>query len=96
MIDDMSSILIMRLEEEGRLDDTVIIAYADHYSYGITNQDEVLEYSVKKESDILERMSAFIWYKGREYVAIDKVCQVIDWLPTTSNMLVIDIMSYVL
>lgn len=96
LTDDMFSIMLKRLEEENKLNDTVIIAYSDHYSYGLTNQEEVLEYSKKNGSDILERTPAFIWYKGCEALEINKVCQTIDWLPTISNMLGVDVTPYVL
>lgn len=96
LTDDMFSALIKRLQNEGELENTVIIAYTDHYSYGITDQEKVLEYSINNGNYILERTPAFIWYSGCKSVEIDKTCQTIDWLPTIANMLGIDVNSFVL
>ena len=39
MTDDMAGELITRLREEGLLEDTVILFFADHYTYGIYDTD---------------------------------------------------------
>ena len=95
-LDDMFDALLKRLDEDGLLSDTVIIAYADHYCYGLTDKEIVHQLSAENGSDILERTPAFIWYEGCESMEVDKVCQTIDWVPTIANLFGIDVSQYVL
>lgn len=95
-LDDMFAKLLERLEEDSLIENTVIIAYADHYCYGIDDKELVLELTEANGSSILERTPAFIWYKGCESMEVDKVCQTIDWVPTIANLYGLDVSSYVM
>lgn len=96
LTDDLFAALLARLEEDGLLEDTVIIAYDDHYNYGISDKTLVQQLSEANGSAILERTPAFIWYEGCESMEVDKVCQTIDWVPTIANLFGIDVTDYVL
>ncbi len=96
LTDDMFSLLLKRLEEDDLLKDTVILAYCDHYSYGISDKEKLKELSQDAGSQILEKTPAFIWYKGYNPQEIGKTCQTIDWLPTLANMLGIEVNNQVL
>lgn len=96
LTDDMFDKLLERLEEDGVLDNTVIIAYTDHYCYGIADKELVHELTEANGTTILERTPAFIWYKGCESMEVDKVCQTIDWVPTIANLYGLDISPYVM
>ena len=89
--DDMFALMLERLENEGLIDNTVIVAYADHYCYGLSDHERLLELSQANGSSVLERTPAFIWYKGCDSIQVDKTCQTVDWLPTLANMLGYDI-----
>lgn len=95
-LDDMFDALLRRLEEDGLLENTAIIAYTDHYCYGLTNKEIVHELSEANGSSILERTPAFVWYEGCQNMKIDKICQTIDWVPTIANMYGIDVTPYVM
>lgn len=95
-LDDMFAVLLKRLEEDGLLQNTVIIAYADHYCYGLNDKQIVHELSEANGSSILERTPAFIWYAGCESMEVNKVCQTIDWVPTIANLFGVDVTPYVL
>lgn len=95
-LDDMFSKLLERLEEDGLLEDTAIIAYADHYCFGLSNKDIVYELSEANGTSILERTPAFIWYAGCESMEVNKVCQTIDWVPTIANLFGMEVTPYVL
>ena len=95
-LDDMFVRLLERLEEDGLLENTVIIAYADHYCYGMNDKQIVHELSEANGSSILERTPAFIWYEGCESMEVDKVCQTIDWVPTIANLFGMDVTPYVM
>ncbi len=96
LTDDMFTALLRRLEEDGLLENTVIMAYADHHAYGLSDKELLHELSVEAGSDILERVPAFIWYEGCESMEVDKVCQTIDWVPTLANMFGVDVVPCVM
>lgn len=80
--------LIQKLEEAGKLDDTVIVITGDHYPYTLTN-DEVNQISSYKRDDVVEtnRSNLIIWNnKMTEPVVVDKVGSQIDVLPTVLNL----------
>lgn len=96
LTDDMFEALLERLAEDNLLADTIIIAYDDHYNYGISDKSLVQQLSEANGSSILERTPAFIWYDGCEATEVDKICQTIDWLPTIANLFGVDVTPYVL
>ncbi len=96
LTDDMFAVLLRRLEEDGLLKNTVIMAYADHYAYGLSDKELLQELSEEAGSGILERVPAFIWYEGCEPMEVDKVCQTIDWVPTLANMFDENVVPYVM
>ena len=85
-LDDALSLLIEKLTEAGKLDNTVIALVGDHYPYFLTI-DEVNELSSSpKEGIISVNHSNFIlWNNSMETVHIDKVGSQIDVLPTIYN-----------
>lgn len=95
-LDDMFAMLLQRLEEDGLLESAVIIAYTDHYCYGLNDKDLLHTLSEANSSSILERTPAFIWYKGCESVEVDKICQTVDWVPTIANLYGLDVSPYVM
>ena len=95
LTDDMLKLLLERLEADGLLSNTVIIAYADHYCYSLSDQELAKRLSEENGSDILERTPAIIWYDGCESVEVDKVCQTVDWVPTIANLFGADVSAHV-
>lgn len=80
--------LIQKLDEAGKLDDTVIVITGDHYPYTLTN-DEVNQVSSYKRDDVVEtnRSNLIIWNNAMtEKVVVDKVGSQIDVLPTILNL----------
>lgn len=96
LTDEMFAVLLERLEEDGLLDNTVIIAYTDHYCYGLNDKQLIHELSEENGSSILERTPAFIWYKDCDSMVVEKVCQTIDWVPTIANFYGLNVSSYVM
>ena len=84
--DEMFRLLLQRLEEDGLLEDTVIICYGDHYAYGLQDTELLQQKSEEAGSSILEKTPAFIWWSGCEGVTVDKVCQTVDLAPTIMNL----------
>lgn len=87
LVDDLFARLLEELEEEGELEDTVIIAVTDHYTYGIYDEDMMMERSGVEEALLLENTPCFIWSADMDAVEVDKVLNTSDLLPTVLNML---------
>ena len=99
--DKMMEILLQRLEEAGKLDNTLIIAAPDHIPYSDTDvldelagrsfgANETLAKSLSEKNLDTEiyRSCAIIWsHSMKEPVVVDKVTCQVDLLPTVSNLL---------
>ncbi len=80
--------LINVLEENGKLDDTVIVISPDHFPYGLT-LDEMNEISKTNRKDKFENYhTSLIVYNSKmeENVIVDKYVSSIDVLPTIYNL----------
>ena len=80
--------LVDQLEEAGKLDDTVIVLSADHYPYGLTEEEysELLGHPV---DPVFERYdnTLILWNaQMEETVTVDKYCSSLDVMPTLSNL----------
>lgn len=90
-LDAAFELLLQKLEESGKLDDTVIAIFGDHYPYGLTTSqiNEVLDYNVKINKEV-DRTPMVIYNHGTEPVQITKYTSILDLLPTLLNMFNID------
>lgn len=80
--------LLTKLEENGKLEDTVIVISGDHFPYGLT-LDEINELSTYKRDDKFEKyhMPLLIWSGSmKEPVKVDKLGTSLDVLPTVLNL----------
>lgn len=86
-LDRALEILINKLEESGKLDDTVIVLLADHYPYGLS-LDEINELSNYKRDGLFEinHNSLVIYNSNMKSIKVDKVGMPIDVLPTVYNL----------
>lgn len=80
--------LLSRLEQAGKLEDTVIVISGDHYPYGLT-LGEINELSAFERDDKFEkfRMPFLIWsgsMKGS--IKVEKIGSSLDVLPTVLNL----------
>lgn len=75
------------LEKHGQLEKTVICLSADHYPYGMKqeNLDELAGRPLSGTLDIY-RNSLILWNSEMETVKIDKVCSALDIMPTLLNL----------
>jgi len=87
-LDKAVELLIKRLEEANKLDDTVIIITPDHYPYGLSN-DQINEVSTINRDDDFElyKSDLIIWNnKMDKKVIVNKVGSNPDVLPTMLNL----------
>lgn len=90
LTDEMFSKMLARLETDGLLRDTVIIAYGDHYDYTISNQDYLKELSNADNVYELSKTPFFIWAEGLEPQEITKVVNTTDIYPTICHLFSLD------
>lgn len=86
LVDDLFAALRQQLEETGHLDDTAIVAFADHYAYGMTDKDKLMEMSGVDNTLLVEKTPCFIWANGMQPVTVDKTLNTADILPTVLNL----------
>ena len=87
LVDDMFTRLLEELEAHGQMDDTVIIAITDHYTYGYKNLEELYELSGVDDDLLLEKTPCFIWSKDLKPMEVEKTMNTSDMLPTMLNLL---------
>lgn len=79
--------LLDKLEEAGKLDNTVIVLLADHYPYNLSIK-HINELSTYKRDTLIEANSnnLIIYNSKMKNVVVDKVAMSIDVLPTVLNL----------
>lgn len=80
--------LLERLEEAGKLENTVIVLCGDHFPYYLTT-NSVIEFYGKQPDGTFEifESSCIIWNGGmKEPLYVDELCCNVDILPTILNL----------
>lgn len=86
--DDMLGGLMERLEADGLLRDTVIVAVGDHFPYGIADRDILYRLSgVDQYEQLLYKVPCVVWTPGMEPVEVEKVAGTNDLVPTLVNLM---------
>ena len=86
-LDQALELLIEKLDEAGKLEDTVIALVGDHYPYYLS-LDEVNDIATYEKDSVVEinRSNFILWNSEMDTVEIDKVGSQIDVLPTIYNL----------
>ena len=87
LVDDFFARMLLELEAEGELENTVIIGVTDHYTYGYKDMESLLELSGVETELLLEKTPCFIWSPGVEAQKVEKFLNTSDLLPTVLNLL---------
>ena len=89
LVDDMFARLLEELEAHGQLENTVIVAMTDHYTYLYKNEEELIGLSglTQENKLLMERTSCFIWSAGGPSMEVDKTLNTADLLPTVLNLM---------
>ena len=80
--------LMDQLEAAGKLEDTVIVLSADHYPYGLTDDEysELLGHEVDTVFELYQN-TLILWSADMtDPVYVDKYCSSLDVMPTLSNL----------
>ena len=83
--DYMMQLLIDNLTEKNLLDNTVIIAYSDHYLYTIEDKT-ILDRYKETSNNLINKTPFFIWSNNIENKTINKVTSQLNILPTVLNL----------
>lgn len=85
--DKSMELLLQKLEEDGTIDNTVIVIAADHYPYGLT-YEQIKEYdpTVTNKTFDMYKNQLIIYNPGLEEKHITKYVYSVDVLPTILNM----------
>lgn len=83
--------LINKLDEVGKLDNTIIVLLADHYPYKL-DLNSINSLSTYKRDSVVEvnHNALILWNSKMEDVHIDKPCMSSDVLPTVYNLFGVD------
>ena len=83
--------LINKLEEVGKLDNTIIVLLADHYPYKL-DLNSINSLSTYKRDNVVEvnHNALILWNNKMEDVHIDKPCMSSDVIPTVYNLFGVD------
>lgn len=87
--DYMVGLLIQALKDNGLYDNTVIVAYADHYLYTI-NDKTVLDKYKNTQGNLINNTPFFIWSSDIKSQSVNKVTMQMNILPTVLNLFGID------
>ncbi len=82
--------LLDGLEKQGKLDDTVIVLYADHYPYGLTDAtiQNYLGTSIKDNE--IDRTPFIIYSTGIQAQKFDEYTSYMNIVPTVANLFDLD------
>lgn len=83
-------LLIDRLEELNLLDNTIIVAFADHYLYTLEDKTILDKYKDETSNNLINHTPMFIFKKGMTKKNIKEVTSQIDILPTVLNLFGMD------
>jgi len=86
-LDKALELLINKLEEYNKLDDTIIIMLADHYPYDLS-LEQINKLSTYERDELFEinHNSLVMWNNNLQKEEINKVAMPIDILPTIYNL----------
>ena len=90
-LDEAIGVLIQGLKEQGTLDDTVIVFYADHYPYGLNDKvlNEYFDYDVSINNET-DRTPFIIYNTELEPNQSDDYTTYMNILPTIANLFNLD------
>ena len=90
-LDDSIGVLIKGLKEQGKLDDTVIVLYGDHYPYGLKDKtlNEYFDYDVSVNNET-DRTPFIIYNSEMEPNESDNYTTFMNIVPTIANLFDLD------
>lgn len=90
-LDKAMELLLLRLEDAGIAENTLIVLVADHNPYSLTNDQlkEMVGHDVDNTFEVYKN-ACIIYKKGMTPETVDEPCCNLDMLPTVSNLMGLD------
>lgn len=85
--DYMVGLLMQELKANGLYNDTVIVAYADHYLYTVSDMEILKKNGKTIDNNLINKTPFFIWRAGMKKEEIKKLNSQLDILPTFLNLM---------
>jgi lipoteichoic acid synthase len=82
--------LMDRLEADGRIEDTVLVVFSDHYSKYMSDISFVMELKGEHNPDLLSKTPFFIYARDIPPQKVSKYTSTIDIFPTLVNLFGLD------
>ena len=83
--DRMIALMLKALEDNGLAENTVIVAFSDHYLYTLKDKT-ILDSYKTTENNLINETPFMIWSKDMEGKTFDKTNSQLDILPTVLNL----------
>ncbi len=85
--------LVQRLEADGRMEDTVLLFYTDHYSKYLTDTEFIKELKgvTAQRPEDLYRVPCFLLADGIAPCTVTKYTSTVDLAPTVANLFALDV-----
>lgn len=80
------SLLMQALEENDLIDDTVIVAFSDHYLYTVSDKT-ILDQYKNTTNNLINHTPFFIWSKDIKKKKVTEVTSQVNILPTVLNLM---------
>ena len=88
--DQFLKMLCERLEEDGLLEDTVLVMYSDHYDHYVTDESILIENKGGSDKNLWCNIPFIIYNKSVEPMTVEKTVSTFDILPTIVNLFDLD------
>ena len=91
IVDNAIGELLQELEDSGKLEDTVIMLFADHYPYGLSDEAfaQIAKYDTSSNGDT-DRTPFIIYNPSLEAKKFDDYTTFVNILPTMANLFALD------
>ena len=85
--DYMVGLLIKALKDNGLYNNTIIVAYADHYLYTVSDTEILKKNGKDIDTNLINKTPFFIWSANLKKEEVKKVNSQLDILPTFLNLM---------
>ena len=85
--DYMVGLLMKGLKDNGLYNNTVIVAYADHYLYTVSDTEILRKNGKDVDTNLINKTPFFIWSSGMKKEEVSKTNSQLDILPTFLNLM---------
>lgn len=84
--DEFIRLLIDKLDSKKMLDDTVLVLFSDHYNYGYSDVDYIMDYKKVDNLNLIQNIPFIIWHNGIEDKSFSQLVDTADIAPTLLNL----------